>query len=134
MTLRKDICEVLELAAKASGIPVEWEPVHSCFWIRVGHGIPIVPWEPHQNRVQALELAAYLGISLTPYPIFNERARHSVVAKQRRATDSMREENPTEVIELYRDHRSEADAWSLAIVRCAAEVGRSMGLQKGGAA
>jgi hypothetical protein len=121
-----NIRELLELAAKASGMPVEWEPVHSCFWIKPGNGLPITPWEPHKNRAQALELAAYLGISLTPYPIYNERARRSVVAKLRRSTDLTRQENPSEVIELYRDHQSEADAWSLAIVRCAAETVRPM--------
>lgn len=116
--------ELLELAALAAGISVDWVQEHSCFWIRLGQGLAIEPWEPHKNRTQALELAAYLGISLTPYPINKERERHSVIAKQRRSTDLTRQANPTEVIELYRNHRSEADAWSLAIARCASEVGR----------
>jgi hypothetical protein len=38
--------ELLELAAEAAVIPVHWDPVHSCFWIKIGHGLEVKPWDP----------------------------------------------------------------------------------------
>ena len=111
-------CELLELAARAYGI-------------RTYIGIDgrtylegcITTWNPLVKDDDALRLAAKLGISITPYPIYNSEARHSVIAKQRRRSDTLREANPTEVIELYGD--DPAAAWRRAIVRCAAEIGRA---------
>lgn len=85
---------------------------------------PGVVIHPLINNDNALQLAVMLGISITPYPIYNSDERHAVVAKQRRRSDTYREANPTEVIELYGD--DPAAAWRLAIVRCAAEIGRAM--------
>lgn len=117
--------ELLELAAKAGGIEHKgWNDSlahrgNVGLWVGLGER-----WNSWDNSGDALELAAALGISLTPYPIFNEGARHSVVAKQRRSTDTMRQANPTEVIERYGD--DPAAAWRHAITRAAAEVGRAM--------
>ena len=113
--------ELLELAAKAAklilgefkGRIVRYE----------SDGQPVY-WNPLQFDGDALRLAANLGISITPYPIYNDEARHSVIAKQRRHSDTLREANPTEVIELH--DGDPAAAWRRAIVRCAAEIGKAM--------
>jgi hypothetical protein len=114
--------ELLELAAKAAGLDGETlftEP--SGFpYIATASGV----WSPLNNDGDALRLAVKLGISITPYPIYNSEERHSVIAKQRRRSDTLREANPTEVLELYGD--DPAAAWRRAIVRCAAEIGRAM--------
>lgn len=120
--------ELLEVAAKTASM-------HPDHWLWNGHGmrelyVHSVPdcgfqgetWNPLTDDGDALRLAAKLGISITPYPIYNSLQRHSVIAKQRRSSDTMREANPTEVIELYGD--DPAAAWRRAIVRCAAEIGR----------
>lgn len=61
-----------------------------------------------------------LGICIEPYPLY-EPVKHSVICKQRRRTDQLRQANPTEVVELYRDSDPKA-ATRLAIVRCAALI------------
>lgn len=111
--------ELMELAAKAAGIR---------FYVGID-GLTylegcVTIWSPLTNSGDALNLAVKLGISITPYPIYNSEARHSVIAKQRRRSDTLREANPTEVLELYGD--DPCAAWRLAIVRAAAEIGRAM--------
>ncbi len=123
--------ELLELAAKAVGHKVNVSMQEERDAIGAGDvGLWIdgvsTCWNPRRDSGQALELAATLGIDLTPYPLYSEDARHSVVAKQRRSTDMMRQANPTEVIELYRTAGDPAEAWRLAITRAAAEIGRAM--------
>ncbi len=114
--------ELLGLAAKAAGV----EPA-SFNGMDVGWCVPgrqaAGNWNPLADDADALWLAATLGISITPYPIYNSDGRHSVIAKQRRQSDTLREANPTEVLELY--DGDPCAAWRLAIVRCAAEVGRA---------
>lgn len=113
--------ELLELAAKAVGVEIKKLTSHTPpAAIRIGGGM----FDPLSNDGDALHLAVKLGISITPYPIYNSEERHSVIAKQRRRSDTLREANPTEVIELYGD--DPAAAWRRAIVRCAAEIGREM--------
>ena len=118
--------ELLELAAKAAGM----HPDHWC-WNGYGmrelavHGVPHCGfqgeiWNPLTDDGDALRLAVKLGISITPYPIYSEEARHSVIAKQRRRSDTLREVNPTEVLVLY--GKDPAAAWRLAIVMCAAKI------------
>ena len=120
--------ELLELAAKAAGYDVVWNEHWQCFQHRnpspdkFGHVRH--PWVPLDDDGDALRLAVKLGISITPYPIYNDEARHSVIAKQRRHSDTLREANPTEVIELH--DGDPAAAWRRAIVRCAAEIGKAM--------
>jgi hypothetical protein len=105
---------MLELAAKAAG----YEYARHGGYIVVD-GIP-GNWNPLTDDGDALRLAVSLGISITPYPIYAEDARHSVLAKQRRRSDTLRETNPTEVIELYRD--DPCAATRRAITRAAAEI------------
>jgi hypothetical protein len=114
--------ELLELAAKAAGIEGEIKKTFGgwpCLMRKNGHA-----WQPMHDDGDALRLAANLGISITPYPIYNDKARHSVIAKQRRHSDTLREANPTEVIELH--DGDPAAAWRRAIARCAAEIGKAM--------
>jgi hypothetical protein len=79
-------------------------------------------WNPLTNDGDAQRLAVKLGLSIDAYPIYSE-PKHSVIVKQRRRGDMMREANPTEVIQPYGD--DPAAAWRRAIVRSAAEIGRS---------
>lgn len=127
--------ELLELAAKAAGISVYWKRCAADLgdFEYQGWCGPFIEksgllldneWNPLTNDGDALRLAVALGINLTPYPIYNERARHSVIAKQRRSTDVMRQANPTEVIEVYGE--DPAAAWRRAITRAAAEIGRTL--------
>lgn len=121
--------ELLELAAKAAGYdtshPMNAErlmmqpPIPALCIAGVSTG-----WDPLQDDGHALRLAVKLGISITPYPIYDEVARHSVIAKQRRRSDAMREANPTEAMELYGD--DPRSATRRAVVRAAAEIGRAM--------
>ena len=109
--------ELLRLAANAAG----YEYAKFGGYIVVD-GIP-GNWNPLTDDGDALRLAVKLGISTLPYPIYNETERHSVIAKQRRRTDMMREANQTEVIEVYGD--DSCAATRRAIVRSAAEIGRA---------
>lgn len=52
--------ELLELAAKAVGLRITWEPDHKCHWINPGQGIQIDPWNPLRDDGQALRLAVAL--------------------------------------------------------------------------
>lgn len=105
--------EILELAAKAAGVNLQqWQSG----FVELRNGI-ITHWNPLHDNDGALKLAVKLGITVTPYPIYAQQ-KHSVIAKQYRNTDSMREKNPTEVIETYNDDAESATR--RAIVKCAA--------------
>ena len=106
--------ELLELAAKAVGY---WNKQFNCY-----EGP--MDWDALENNDDAFWLMVKLGISITPYPIYSEKERHSVIVKQRRASDTMREVNPTEVVEVYGEDKFSATR--RAIVCCAAEIGRRM--------
>lgn len=75
-----------------------------------------------QSTIAALRerLGVKLGISITPYPIYQPE-KHSVIAKQRRVSDTMREANPSEVLEMY--GKDPYAATRRAIVRAAAAIG-----------
>lgn len=107
---------LLELAAKAAGITLRYN--------YLGTQNANDPWLPLTDDGDALRLAVTLGISITPYPIYNSEERHSVIAKQRRRSDTMRENNPTEVMEIYGADRFSATR--RAIVRSAAAIGEQM--------
>lgn len=119
--------ELLELAAKAAGYAYTTahfappgEPGDD--WGMVA-GVGIY-WNPLVHAGQALLMAVQLGMSITPYPVYREDGRHSVIVKQRRRSDTLRESNPTEVVEIYGDDPQ--GATRRAIVRAAAEIGRAM--------
>lgn len=121
--------ELLELAAKAAGLKISErhqaerdaliDPEFASLWLTTGH----TAWNPLTNGIDALELAVKLGICIEPYPLY-EPVKHSVVCKQRRRSDQLRNHNPTEVVEQYSDSDPQA-ATRRAIVRAAAEIQRA---------
>ena len=131
--MNQDQRELLELAAYAIGWKAEkWIDAHEgadgvqyseYYATRRDDGV-LVAFNPLTNKADAFDLMVKLGISVTPYPIYNSDERHSVIAKQRRKTDCLRESNPTEVIELYNGNAEAATM--LAITRAAAAIGKQM--------
>ena len=120
--------ELLEDAAKAAG---KTKARYVEFWnamadpAKEGDGFDrLTCWNPITDDGDAFRLAVKLGLSLLPYPVYREDSRHSVVVKQRRSGDTLRELNPTEALELYGEDPYAATR--RAIVRAAAEIGRSM--------
>ncbi len=122
--------ELLELAAKAAGLtnwkfyeehPFDGYPRHS-FGMRLG----VNRWNALTDDGDALRLAVKLHIKLMPYPLMTE-AKHSVIASRRFFAPPDDDENTYvghEVAEPYGD--DPAAATRRAIVRAAAEIGRSM--------
>ena len=120
--------ELLELAAKAAGLPyIKPLPEYDgSLGLEVGSDNPMRcrTWNPLTDDGDALRLAVKLGLSVEPYPIYQPE-KHSVVVKQRRWSDTMREANPTEVLESYGDDPYAATR--RAITRAAAEVAKAVG-------
>lgn len=114
--------ELLEYAAKAAEYDWRGTEFNGGTFIADEHGDPKY-WNPLKDDGDAFRLAVKLGISITPYPIYQPE-KHSVIAKQRRVSDTLREANPTETIELHNDDPYAATR--RAIVRAAAEIGRNM--------
>lgn len=103
-----------ELAAKAAGIELKYNSI--------GSQDARCPWNPLENDGDALRLAVQLGIAIIPYPVF-EKPKHSVIAKQYIKSELLREENSTQVIELY---GSDPDAATRrVIVKAAAKIGEN---------
>lgn len=127
--------ELLELAAKAAGFgepkkgAVCWVEAeyprnsgkHGALWNYFGNSDTAELWNPLTDDGDALQLAVKLSLSVVPYPIYQPE-KHSVVVKQRRQSDTMREANPTQVMELYGD--DPYAAVRRAITRAAAEVAK----------
>jgi len=109
--------ELLELAAKAVGIDAPFYVADK----RASDGYRT--WNPLIDDGDALRLAVKLGLSLTPYPVY-ETEKHSILIKQRRKSDTMREKNETEIGELYRNDMYAATR--RAIVRSAAAIVEAM--------
>lgn len=80
-------------------------------------------WNPLIDDDSAMRLAVKAGICIEPYPIYSEK-KHSVITKQRRQSDQIREANPTECVEVYNDEPFAATR--RAIVRAAAAIGEKM--------
>jgi hypothetical protein len=118
--------ELLELAAKAAGITV-LRPngvMRNCTGLSYEANIfAAPPWNPLTDDGDALRLAVKLEISITPYPIYSEGHRHSVIAEQKRTTDLERSPNTTSTVELYR--ADPGAATRRAITRCAAAVAQT---------
>ena len=112
--------ELVERASWACGIgkgfPSADHSERGIWFFGDGHGLR---WNPLTDDGDALRLATTLGLSVEPYPYYTT-PKHSVIVKQRRRGDQMRESNPTEVVEVYGDDA--AAATRRAIVRAAAAV------------
>jgi hypothetical protein len=112
--------ELLELAAKAAGIDIEFsifkDESFICFYS--GGDCFNSEWNPLLDDGDALRLAVKLNLAVMPYPVF-ESHKHSVVVSQRNL-----EHSRFEVVELY-----ETDPYAAtrrAIVRAAAEIGKKL--------
>ena len=118
--------ELLELAAKAAGIVGVWARTHQPYgdtWVEgIDCGGPVY-WNPLAEDGDALRLAVKMGICIEPYPIYRP-GKHSVIAKQRRPSDTLRVPNTTECLVPYEDDPYAATR--RAITRAAAEIGKAM--------
>jgi len=106
--------ELLEWAARADGHEYPW------FFAMDGR---MHEWAPDTDLADATRLAIKLGISIEPYPFYSP-VKHSVITKQRRRGDQMRESNPTEFCHTYGDNPERATC--RAILMTAAEIGKGM--------
>lgn len=108
----EELCELLELAAKAAGAEVNgWrgaEP-HYALPVEDDEGTTYIPWAPHLDDGDALRLAVTLGISIAP----GSKTNRFVVTH---STEQILEERRPD----------EYAATRIAIVRAAAEIGRQM--------
>ena len=125
--------ELLELAAKADGVPAYWSvdgtlQHRPIFVVAAGGRMGTMryekEWNPLKNDDDAFRLAVKLGISILPRPVCAEQ-KHSVMAKQRLMSDTMRIANPTETIEPYGD--DPCAATRRAIIRAAAAIAKAEG-------
>lgn len=107
--------ELMELAAKAAGIPVKWEATHGCFWIKFGYGLEIKIWSPLTDDGDALRLAVKLGLLVNVW----SAASTTIVSTHEGGHIADAEE-----------HHYDGDPYAAtrrAIVRAAAEIGRNLG-------
>ena len=118
--------ELLELAIKAAGY-TDIKQDESGFYRVIGEHedgrLCMVQWNPLNDDGDALRLAVKLGLRLLPYPIY-ETEKHSMLIKQCRKSDTMREQNETEIGELYGNDMYAATR--RAIVRSAAAIGEQL--------
>jgi hypothetical protein len=116
--------ELLQWAAKAADYPCYRNDDTGRFQVKKAPFLALwEPWSPLADDADALRLAVKLGLSLNAYPFYS-LPKHSVVCKQRRHCDMLREANPTEVTEVYGD--DPCAATRRAIVRAAAEIAKAM--------
>lgn len=104
--------ELLELAAKAAGYDLRWSMIHQCMWEHTG-----LYWNPLEDDGDALRLAVKLSLSVFTGG-FGAAAVTGWIVKDANA----------EVINIQ-EHYDDNDALAAtrrAIVRAAAEIGRSM--------
>lgn len=123
--------ELLELAAKAAEIRIDKSQTNGGGYENTGFDMlgnavldwhHMITWNPLVDDGDALRLAVKLGISITPYPIY-ESPKHSVIAKKYLSLN-FRAVNEIESLEIYNDDQYAATR--RAIVRCAAEIGKGM--------
>lgn len=94
--------ELLELAAKAAGIEVRYQPMSHRFLTKKqlsqSDGYYFAYWDPLTDDGDALRLAVKLGLAVMPYPLFYEKDPYGATRR--------------------------------AIVRAAAEIGTTLGLKQ----
>ena len=125
--------ELLELAAKVAGVRYDAEASKphpkSGAWFGLWLVFDDEPseyarryWNPLTDDGDALRLVLTLGLCIEPSPLYSPE-KHSVIVKQRRRSDLLREANPTEVVEVFGTDATAATR--RAIVRAAAAVGKT---------
>jgi len=107
--------ELLEMAAKAAGIEIEFDETSGLFWLN--NRYTCLWWDPFTNDGDALRLAVKLNLAVTPYPIYNN-PKHSVLVQFKSMDDSR-----FEVVEMH--FEDPCAATRRAIVRAAAEIGKT---------
>jgi len=137
--------ELLELAAKAAGIELNWfyEPIDeaesdSGWFASIAKTRRV--WNPLTDDGDALRLAVKLGLAITPYPIY-EPVKHSVVVELKRHAECPKAEPPFRFCQrcttdpcqlkpqIAYSQSLDSDpcaATRRAIVRAAAEIGKQM--------
>ena len=117
--------ELLKLAAKAAGIEFAPSIGFPHVYIDAGAGL-LKPWDPLTDDGDALRLAISLGIKVCPYPIFTQE-KHSVIASRRWFAPPEDDENTYVGVDLFERYQNDKYAATRrAIVRAAAEIGKSM--------
>lgn len=112
---------LLEMAARGVGMGrFIWSEGRRAIIPLTPEGYELTKWNPLTNDGDALRLAVKLGICVEPYPIYS-MPKHSVICKQRRRSDKLREANPTECVEVYGS--DEMAATRRCITRAAAAIG-----------
>lgn len=115
--------QLLEDAAKAAGIAVEWRESVKCYCY--SESPYNVAWNPLADDGDALRLVVRLGIKVMPYPMWAE-PKHSVIASKRVNAPPDDDENTyvgPEAIEVYGEDPYAATR--RAITRAAAEMWRA---------
>lgn len=100
--------ELLELAAKAAGYQVEWVKNSGCYY-RCEEEIGREQWDPLDDDGDALRLGAKL--------VLNVLASEACILAE--------DENGVECIEYIYGPEDYTSGWRRAIVRAAAEIGRT---------
>lgn len=114
--------ELLELAARSIGFTA-LDLVDA--GVNLGTDAEPIIWNPLTDDGDALRLAVKLGIKVTPYPIFSHE-KHSVIASRRWFAPPDDDENTYVGVELAEVYGADPYAATRrAIVRAAAEIGKS---------
>lgn len=101
--------ELLELAAKAAGIELNWHGTEDPWWPKTGEA-----WNPLTEDGDALRLAVKLKLRARFCSVLNRAIVHEEFL------------SPHVWIEYGKDHSDAYTATRRAIVRAAAEIGREM--------
>lgn len=118
--------ELLEMAAKAAGIYLDWHvPDGASPWVITGEGVdrgPGYSWGPLVDDGDALRLAAKLDLAIE----FG-RSSISISAPQTPEQSDDDERGDLMAVELWQTSEvAKLKAMRLVIVRAAAEIGRAM--------
>lgn len=131
--------ELLELAAKAAGYTtIQYQNLKdSSLDIRYGIDEAIWNgedyWNPLEDDGTALRLAVKLQLDVCPYVYFNERCQLPAVSKLRKTADGSWLEEKVSRFPEYSESFVKHDPYAAtrrAIVRAAAEIGKSMEVTK----
>jgi hypothetical protein len=130
--------ELLEFAAKAAGLNVKAQSVNADDrWIGLiigeKHTREKKFWSPLTDDGDALRLAVKLQLDVCPYVYFNERCQLPAVSKLRKTADGSWLEEKVSRFPEYSESFVEHDPYAAtrrAIVRAAAEIGKTMGVTK----
>lgn len=113
--------ELQRQAAKAMGFKVSVKRADGGLFVTSSSRRIPFKWNPEHDDGDSRRLEVALGISVEHFP-YNRLEKHSVITKQRRPGDMMRQQNLTQFAEAYGD--DPAAATRLSVLRTAAAIGR----------